>query len=369
MQNTIAFCTDVESFNKNRILNSECASLYPGAMWIVCLSEFCQKNNMKLVTGDVAISLVYNKELKAESVLIIQDDCARHAEELLGLGAKPFLLMCLESPVYAGKFYSSLRAYSLIFKNRLLFKGFLRELGPNERHLIVYFPSFSKHEVLSYSNWEDRDFLSIVAGNKYWNQRKSVIRFILSKIKDIILSRKKYVNEEFNKLQLHDKRLELIEYFGSKNKLAIFGPGWKSLANLPKKWESKLNPIISKINPDICKNKIETISKYKFNLCLENMMYPGYVTEKIIDCFRARVIPIYLGAPDILDFVPQNTFIDLRNFKNLESLMKYLESLNNEEALSIIENGQKFLKSENGLNFSYEEFAQKVYHLIEATSK
>lgn len=369
MHDVIAFCTDSEPFNENRVFNVECASLYPGAMWLVCFSELCNKNKRKLVTGDVAISLINEKKILAEDVLIIQDDSSMHAEELLNLGAKPFLLMCLESPVYAKKFYFNLESYSKVFKNRLLFKGVMEKDVLGGHNLEVYFPSFSKKDDRVYSRWEDREFLSIVAGNKYWNQRKSFFRNLLSKVKDIIFSRKKYENKNFNSLQLHDKRLELIEFFGRKNKLAIYGPGWKSLGNLPKKWELKLGPIIKSINPEICENKLDTISRYKFNICLENMMYPGYVTEKIIDCFRAKVIPIYLGAPDIVEFVPPNTFIDLRRFKNLEDLMNYLESLSDEEALLIVKNGQEFLKSDVGQRFSHEEFAQNVYSFIEALDK
>lgn len=43
-------------------------------------------------------------------------------------------------------------------------------------------------------------------------------------------------------------------------------------------------------------NKINYMSKFKFNLCPENSDYPGYVTEKIFDSFKAGCIPIYWGA-------------------------------------------------------------------------
>lgn len=365
MQTTIAFCTDVESFNNNKILDSKCAAKYPGAMWIICLLELCNKNDKNVITGDVAIAKILSREILAESVLVIQDDCARHASELIGLGAVPFLLMCLESPLYAGKFYSSLSKFAGIYKNRLVFRGAFDGIETVGRNMDAYFPSFSNRIEPRFVNWEDRHFLSIVAGNKYWEHKRSFVRFILSKIKDVFLGRKTYVSKEINSHQLHDKRLELIEYFGSKNKLLIFGPGWKNLSNLPKTWKQKLLPIVNKLNPNICEDKLLTISQFKFNICLENMVYPGYVTEKIIDCFNAGVIPIYLGAPDILDFIPAETFIDLRNFSNQDQLMGFLESMSSEVAIQMIEAGQSFLRSDLGTKFSYEEFSKKIFRLSE----
>ena len=42
-------------------------------------------------------------------------------------------------------------------------------------------------------------------------------------------------------------------------------------------------------------NKIEWLKNYKFNICFENSSYPGYLTEKLFDAFKAGCIPIYWG--------------------------------------------------------------------------
>ena len=59
-----------------------------------------------------------------------------------------------------------------------------------------------------------------------------------------------------------------------------------------------------------CQSKLETLSKYRFSLCLENMPMEGYVTEKIFDCFYAGTVPIYRGGSRIEKYVPTDTFID-----------------------------------------------------------
>jgi len=78
--------------------------------------------------------------------------------------------------------------------------------------------------------------------------------------------------------------------------LKIYGTLWDDLSNFDESTKTKLKPIIDKIQPTFCENKIETISNYKFCICAENVEYDGYVTEKIIDCFIAGTIPIYFGT-------------------------------------------------------------------------
>jgi len=47
---------------------------------------------------------------------------------------------------------------------------------------------------------------------------------------------------------------------------------------------------------------VEKYADYKFVICCENKLVPGYITEKIISAYLAGAIPIYLGAPDIQDY-------------------------------------------------------------------
>jgi hypothetical protein len=39
-----------------------------------------------------------------------------------------------------------------------------------------------------------------------------------------------------------------------------------------------------------------------FHICIENTSIPNYFSEKILDCFLTRTIPIYCGCPNIYDF-------------------------------------------------------------------
>ena len=64
-----------------------------------------------------------------------------------------------------------------------------------------------------------------------------------------------------------------------------------------------------------------------FVFCLENSRYPNYVSEKIHDGFNSDRVVFYLGCPNIQDFVPANTFIDLSQppyYKEVQNEQPYV---------------------------------------------
>ena len=40
----------------------------------------------------------------------------------------------------------------------------------------------------------------------------------------------------------------------------------------------------------------------QFHVAIENCVLPNYFTEKVVDCFRTKSVPIYLGCPNIGDY-------------------------------------------------------------------
>ncbi|WP_434724977.1 glycosyltransferase family 10 domain-containing protein [Mesorhizobium sp. RIZ17] len=73
--------------------------------------------------------------------------------------------------------------------------------------------------------------------------------------------------------------------------------------------------------------KLETIGRYRFCLALENSIAPDYVTEKMFDPLAAGTVPVYLGAPNGADFVPENCYIDAASFDTPRELADYLRHL------------------------------------------
>ncbi|MEB2778324.1 glycosyltransferase family 10 [Algoriphagus sp. D3-2-R+10] len=78
-------------------------------------------------------------------------------------------------------------------------------------------------------------------------------------------------------------------------------------------------------------DKIEFMRPYKFCIAYENSSYPGYVTEKIMDCFIAGCIPIYWGSSCIeLDFNPSR-ILNRLNFETDEAFIEKIKFLNEDE--------------------------------------
>ncbi|MDR3169922.1 MAG: hypothetical protein LBU27_09650 [Candidatus Peribacteria bacterium] len=48
-------------------------------------------------------------------------------------------------------------------------------------------------------------------------------------------------------------------------------------------------------------DKISFLQQYRFNICPENTLEKGYVTEKLVDAIQGGCVPIYRGMLDEWD--------------------------------------------------------------------
>jgi hypothetical protein len=102
----------------------------------------------------------------------------------------------------------------------------------------------------------------------------------------------------------HQMRLRAIKELSEIDKIDVFG---RSVGNY-------------------VPNKIEKASKYWFNICFENDLYPGYVTEKILEAWLAKAIPIYWGM-DSAQILNPKAYVNLNDFESLEDFTKYISNL------------------------------------------
>lgn len=163
-------------------------------------------------------------------------------------------------------------------------------------------------------------------------------------------------------VDLYPFRMKAIVHFASKDYFSLYGWGWDKQRYLTKEERCA----IKKLKPVQIDDKDVTVAKYQFALCFENTIYPGYVTEKIYDCFLARCIPIYYGAHNIDEYVPANTFIDMRNFKNFEALSSFLENISEEKIEEYLFNINKFLESDVFLKSTDRYFAKELFEIVHA---
>ena len=83
---------------------------------------------------------------------------------------------------------------------------------------------------------------------------------------------------------------------------------------------------------------IDFYKQTKFVVTMENSKEDYYVTEKIINGFRAGTIPIYWGSPNVTKYFNPKRFLVLDHLTNdsIAQLIDKIVTISNEEYLSIV---------------------------------
>lgn len=71
----------------------------------------------------------------------------------------------------------------------------------------------------------------------------------------------------------------------------------------------------------------------KFTIAFENTSYKGYSTEKIVEAFAAKTIPIYYGDPCITEDFNEDSFINVHAYDSLESVIERVKEIDNDDEL------------------------------------
>ena len=63
-----------------------------------------------------------------------------------------------------------------------------------------------------------------------------------------------------------------------------------------------------------------------YHISLENSRQKNYFTEKVIDCFASKTVPIYYGCPNIGDWFNMDGMITFNDLDELELIIRKLDS-------------------------------------------
>lgn len=268
-------------------------------------------------------------------------------------------------------------------KSNIKFKR-LKEIGKSKLYLVIL-----ESEIIKKDNWVKKNHIYFdkvfTWNNDLVDDNKYIKFFLPNKIPDKfdfkIDSKEKLctmiAGNKANKdsRELYSERLNDIRWFEKNHPehFDLYGFGWDE-RNFSGKIINKLNMIkllkkaFVEKHPNY-KGKVESkndiLKKYKYAICYENVKdISGYITEKIFDCFFAGCVPIYWGAPNILDYIPKSTFIDRREFKNIAEVYNYINNMDENIYLQYISSIEKFLKSDAIKKFSGENFAETIIENI-----
>lgn len=174
--------------------------------------------------------------------------------------------------------------------------------------------------------------------------------------------RKLLVNISANKLSSHDGELysvraRSIRFFetAAGTEFDLFGFGWDLGDAAGHTYPSYRGRVA---------NKWEVLPNYRFALCYENQQMQGWVTEKIFDCLRCGVIPVYLGDPEIKTVVARSCFIDRRSFGDDRALLSFLRAMSPETFLGYRQAITKYLASPAFRMFTSPVFADTIVRTL-----
>jgi len=204
--------------------------------------------------------------------------------------------------------------------------------------------------------WND----SLVDGKTYFkfqypvltSMTEDVVPFEEKKLCTLVASNLKSHFEN----ELYSERKEAIRFFEQigEEGFEFYGRRW--------------DPVEYKSYRGAINDKIGTIKKYRFNICYENTKdTPGYITEKIFDCFAAGTIPIYWGASNIEEYIPKDCFIDRHAFSSMEELYAYMKRMSKEEYEEYLVRIRSFLASGPAKKFSLDQLAEDYYQAVTST--
>jgi hypothetical protein len=141
----------------------------------------------------------------------------------------------------------------------------------------------------------------------FWGRNEPTIVELL-KSRELKEQKKKFACAFIGKN--YPMRLHAINELRKIGKVDVFGQGSRRKVERPS---------------DIAK-------QYRFTICFENDLYPGYVTEKPFEAYLAGTIPIYYGI-DSEKFLNPLALLNLDNFDSLDEWLFRIDKLNSDQIL------------------------------------
>jgi hypothetical protein len=164
--------------------------------------------------------------------------------------------------------------------------------------------------------------------------------------------------------ELYSLRRDIVRYFEKRgdNLFDLYGHGWN---NPSTHHLGKSKPFYTTVYKGIAEDKWETFSEYSFIFCIQNAIPAGDFECDAFMSMATGAVPIYLPPPDAGEYIPSDTYISYNNFKNLDELTSYLQSIiGTKEYEQYRQRGWEYINSEKFRPFTVEQFSEDVYGAI-----
>ena len=115
------------------------------------------------------------------------------------------------------------------------------------------------------------------------------------------------------------------------------------------------------LTPPRLENKNVLFENAKFHIVVENVSRNNWITEKVIDCFATKTIPIYWGCPNIGHLFNSRGILQFNTLEELEAILENITPELHDGMLDIIEeNYQKSKKYYNVDDRLKDEINKKI---------
>lgn len=80
------------------------------------------------------------------------------------------------------------------------------------------------------------------------------------------------------------------------------------------------------MSPPFHQRRNDFFENAKFHITVENSRQQNYFTEKVIDCFASKTVPIYYGCPNLSDWFNMDGVIVFHDMEELELILRHLDT-------------------------------------------
>lgn len=121
---------------------------------------------------------------------------------------------------------------------------------------------------------------------------------------------------------------------------------------------------------DGVKDKLAFQSKHKFAIAFENSSHVGYSTEKIVQAFAAKTIPIYWGDPNISEIFNEASFVNCHKFESLDEVVEIVRKIDQDDKLYLSMLAEPAIRGNRDIKQIYNEKLECfLSHIVESDIK
>lgn len=362
MKRTLVFDMDHPLARENR-----CFAPGPTDDYLTVITHALQRQSalhaVELVTAD----LFLREPSTRGTASSISHMVTGQTPQLLERGVDPAVCYSVESPLTAKRFYHDLRQQVAPFRHLFLFAGAADRVSGCAATFHPLHIAMDTRDRLPLASWQERAFLVLINSNKRAGSIAPGLPWALRWRAEVTYRALRAIDPLLRGRELYADRLAAIRYFSRYDDFHLYGYGWDQPVHRADRATQAAVKYATRgeIAPGL-RAKRAVLSRYRFAICFENTIFPGYLTEKLFDCLLAGCIPIYWGDPTIGDQAPPDCYIDFRQFGSLTELDRYLCQVGPDEIQRYLDAAADFLASAAYTPFLADTFAAELVAALES---